>query len=228
MAGHENSPLNEHGFKVEQVADHVTEAIHSGRFVPGQRLVEADITQDLGISRSLLREAFRTLHARGVIEIVPNRGALVRRLSLREAEDLFQVRMELEALAGRLAAENCRHPHVRAKFESQIGEIHLDHPRQSTSKYLFENQRFHDAIFQAAGNLELRKLNQQLQLSLMMAQISTMLTADVVNASIAEHRSIASAILAGDLMQADTATRAHLSRARAFVRAMPESVFRRE
>lgn len=228
MADQVGSPSNDHGFKVAQVAEQVTEAIHSGRLVPGQRLVEADITRDLGISRSLLREVFRMLHARGVIEIVPNRGALVRRLSLREAEDLFQVRMELEALAGRLAAGNCREPGVRAQFESQTAEIHLDHPRLSTSGYLSENQRFHDAIFRAAGNLELRKLNQQLQLSLMMAQIGAMLTPDVLSASIAEHRSIATAILAGDAVQADTATRAHLTRARALVRSMPETVFRRE
>jgi DNA-binding GntR family transcriptional regulator len=228
MADQVGFPSNDHGFKVVQVAEHVTAAIQSGRLVPGQRLVEADFTRDLGISRSLLREVFRMLHARGVIEIVPNRGALVRRLSLREAEDLFQVRMELEALAARLAAGNCRAPDVRAQFESQTAEILLDHARLSTSEYLSENQRFHEAIFETAGNLELRKLNQPLQLSLMMAQIGTLLSPDVMSASISEHRSIASAILAGDVMQADTAARAHLSRARELVRSMPENVFRRE
>lgn len=217
-----------HGAKGEEVVRFLTRAIQTGRFVPGQRLVEADLTAELGISRSLLREAFRRLAAEGLIEIVPNRGALVRRLSMSEAMELFDIRLELEALAARLAAGNMAEPCVRERFERQIRPIWDDAPRLSTSDYIAENQRFHGAVFEAAGNRQLVTLNRQLQLSLIMAQISTSLTAEVMMQSLGEHRAIARAILAGDGKQADRAVRTHLERARDFVRAMPSDVFRFE
>ncbi len=228
MAKADHSTLAEHGSKAVQIAAEVSRAIHSGRFVPGQRLIEHDITRDLGVSRSLLREAFRTLSAEGVIEIVPNRGATVRRLCLREVEELFAIRMELEALAARLAAARCNEPVVRTKFATDIKDIHLDHPRNSTQNYLVENQHFHAAIFQAAGNTELQKLNRLLQLSLMMAQISSLLTAEVLRASMTEHRAIAAAVLDRDPSAADAAIRSHLARACDFVRAAPADIFRRD
>lgn len=206
----------------------LTDAIQKGRFVPGQRLVEADLTAELGVSRSLLREAFRRLAAEGLIEIVPNRGALVRRLSMTEAMELFDIRLELEALAARLAARNVADPCVRERFERQIAQIWGAAPRFSTSDYIAENQRFHGAVFEAAGNRQLVKLNRQLQLSLIMAQISTALTAEIIMQSLSEHRSIAGAILGRNEEAADKAIRAHLERARDFVRAMPANLFRSE
>jgi DNA-binding GntR family transcriptional regulator len=216
-----------HGRKVAAVARRIGAAIRTGRFVPGQRLVEAELTQDLAISRSLLREALRSLSAQGVIELVPNRGAVVRRLSRRETMELFQIRMELEGLAARLAAGNISVPGVRDRFEAETASIHDAAPRMSTAGYLVENEGFHAAVFAAAGNLELQKLNRQLQLSLIMAQISGLLTPAVMAASLREHRAIAEAVLAGDGPAADRAARAHLARARGFVDGLPEEVFRR-
>ncbi len=215
-----------HGAKGDTVVDYLMRAIQAGRFVPGQRLVEADLTAELGVSRSLLREAFRRLSAEGLIEIVPNRGALVRRLTMTEAMELFEIRMELEALAARLAAERIADPCTRERFERRIAPIWEEAPRFSTSDYLAENQRFHAAVFEAAGNGQLVKLNRQLQLSLIMAQIASELTGDVMMESLHEHRVIASAILSGNAAAADAAVRGHLSRARDFVRTMRPDVFR--
>lgn len=214
-----------HGAKGDRIAEHLMRAIQAGRFAPGQRLVEADLTAELGVSRSLLREAFRRLAAEGLIEIVPNRGALVRRLTMTEAMELFEIRLELEALAARLAARNIAEPCIRERFERAIAPIRAEAPRFSTSDYLTENQRFHAAVFEAAGNGQLTELNRRLQLSLIMAQIASELTGDVMLASLTEHRAIASAILAGDEKAADAAIRAHLSRARDLVRAMPAEIF---
>lgn len=214
------------GLKGDDLVHHLRAAIRSGRFVPGQRLVEIDLTEELGISRSLLREAFRRLSAEGLVDIVPNRGALVHRLSLKEALELFQIRMELEALAARLAAGNTSDPDVRAAFETEVGAIWDKSPRLSTSAYLMENDRFHAAVFRASGNDQLFTVNRQLQLSLIMAQIATSLTPDVMAQSINEHRDIAGAVLDGDTAAADAAARAHLSRARAFVNQIPAHVFK--
>ncbi|MGI3211783.1 GntR family transcriptional regulator [Roseovarius tibetensis] len=214
------------GDRGEWVAEHLRNGVFRGRYVPGQRLVEADLTAELGISRNLLRETFRQLSAEGLIEIVPNRGALVRRLSMRETLELFTIRMELESLAARLAAERCRDDAIRHRFDSNTEFVWSDAPRISTTDYIAENQRFHTATFEASGNQQLDKLNNQLQLSLIMAQIMPSLTVDIITTSLTEHRAIARAILDRDADAANTASRAHLLRARDMVRTMPPEIFK--
>ena len=221
--------MNEpHGQKGSSVADYLSAAILNGRFAPGQRLIEAQLTRDLDVSRGPIREAFRRLSAEGLIEIVPNRGAMVRRLSMTEASELFEIRTELEALAARRAAANMKFPRVKAAFESAIAPIWDTEPRHSTAAYLKENECFHAAIIAAAGNSQLVKLNQQLHLSLIMAQISSSLTSQVICASLHEHRMIASAICARDVEAADVAMRDHLHRALKFLQGMPPELFRSE
>lgn len=216
----------QHGGTEASVADYLSSAIMNGHFVPGQRLVEAELTNNLGVSRGPVREAFRRLSAEGLIEIVPNRGAVVRRLSMVEALELFEIRTELEALAARRAAENMKDPAIREAFDKAIAPIWNIEPRQSTADYLQENQRFHAAIVAASGNGQLIKLNQQLHLSLILAQISSSLSSHVIGASLNEHRLIASAIRARDAAAADQAIREHLCRAQDFMRAMSPELFR--
>lgn len=216
------------GRKEVSVADYLSSAILNGRFAPGQRLIEAKLTGDLGVSRGPVREAFRRLSAAGLIEIVPNRGAVVRRLSMVEALELFEIRTELEALAARQAAARMKDPAVRAQFEAAISPIWSTEPRHSTADYLQENQRFHAAIIAAAGNSQLAKLHEQLHLSLILAQISSSLTSHVIGASLHEHRLIAAAIRARDAEEADAAIRDHLHRAQEYMRKMPPELFRRD
>jgi DNA-binding GntR family transcriptional regulator len=217
-----------HGRKEASVADYLSAAIMNGRFVPGQRLIEAELTTNLGVSRGPVREALRRLSAEGLIEIVPNRGAVVRRLSMVEAMELFEIRMELEALAARKAAENMNDPCIRDAFDNAIAPIWNVEPRQSTADYLQENQRFHAAIVAASANGQLIKLNQQLHLSLILAQISSSLSSHVLGASLNEHRMIASAIRARDVAAADRTIREHLQRALDMMRATPQELFRHE
>src|SRR3546814_7375523 len=93
------------GDTVERVAAILKEQILDGSLAPGQRLISRDLIEELGISRGPLREAFRRLAADRLIELIPNRGAVVRRLSRAEIINLFQIREALEGQAARLAAE---------------------------------------------------------------------------------------------------------------------------
>ncbi len=209
------------------VADFLSEAIRGGRFAPGQRLVEADLTRELGVSRGPVREALRRLAAEGLIEIVPHRGALVRRLSAAEAQELFEIRTELEVFAARRAATAMADPRRAGRFRCAVAPIWNEAPH-STAGYIAENQQFHAAIIAAAGNRQLMALNVQLQLSLIMAQIGGALSSELIAASVVEHRVIADAILAGDGAAAARAMRAHLGRAMRFMAGLPPEVFRHE
>jgi DNA-binding GntR family transcriptional regulator len=215
------------GSIVEYVVDHLRSGVLQGRYAPGQRLVEADLTQDLRVSRGPLREAFRRLSAEGLLEIVPNRGAMIRRLTLREMRELFQIRVGLETLAARLAAEAMTDLATKETFERDIKPIWDDRPRAPGADYIDENHQFHDAVVTASGNKQLLGLTRQLRLPVLMYQLAGTLKAENIAASLSEHRAIARAILAGDAKLAEKNVRDHLTRAMDVVEEMPHQVFAR-
>jgi DNA-binding GntR family transcriptional regulator len=87
-----------------QIAERIGEAIVEERFAPGERLKEVDLAGAFGVSRTTLREALRILESRGLVRILPQRGAQVTRLSRSELENLFEIRAVLLGLAARGAA----------------------------------------------------------------------------------------------------------------------------
>ncbi|MGA7199306.1 GntR family transcriptional regulator [Roseiarcus sp.] len=203
--------LPAHGATVAYIVERLREEILAGRMAPGQRLVESDLTARFSVSRGPVREALRRLAADGLIDHWPNRGALVRRLSKREIGEFFQIRVELESLAARLAAES-GDTAARARFAAAIRPILVDGPRRLPD-YLSENAAFHEALLTLAGNCQLRDLSTRLHLPLIMAQVADILTPGVLEASVREHRAIAAAILERDAHAAANLMRAHLERA---------------
>lgn len=214
------------GTTVERLVENLREGILYGRYAAGQRLIEADLTRVFGVSRGPLREAFRRLSAEGLIESVPNRGAVVRRLTRKETRELFQIRTALEMLAAQLAAANISSPGVRERFEAAIAPIWNNSPRNMPLAYLDENKIFHQAVVDASGNDQLASVGRQLQLPLIMFQLSGALTVDILGKSNAEHRAVAQAILAGDGAAAAEHMRKHLDRASRFAEQLPGQVFR--
>ena len=203
-----------HGATVAHIVERLRDDILAHRLSPGERLIEGDLTSRFAVSRGPVREALRRLAAEGLIEHAPNRGALVRRLSQREIRELFQIRIEMESLAARLAAQ-AADPSARTRFAEEIQMIFAEAPRR-VAVYLGENAAFHEAIMRLAGNRQLGELSTRLHLPLIMAQVGDALTVDVLHTSVREHRAIARAILAQDAEAAAAATRAHLERAAAF------------
>ena len=225
--------MNEHflegtaarGGTVDRVVEGLRASILGGRYVQGQRLIEADLTRDFNVSRGPLREAFRRLSAEGLLQIVPHRGALVRQLSYREIAEIYQIRSALEPLAARLAALAIDQGDNRRRFKAATREIWSKAPRRDPG-YHRENQRFHFSIFAVCGNAQLAKLGSQLQLPLVLLQLSGGKTPGMYQDSVMEHREIATAILHGQGRAAESAMHRHLERACRIVETMPESIFR--
>ena len=202
-----------HGATVRHVYDHLRDDILRRRLGPGSRLIENDLTQRFDVSRGPIREALRRLAAEGLIEHVPNRGGTVRRLTKTEMHESFEIRIELETLAARLAAQN-NDPVARTAFRNAIDPVFDDAPRDF-SLYLAENTAFHEAILTLAGSKSLHELVDRLQLTLLMGQVRDRISEDVINTSVSEHRKIVAAILNHDAESAGAALRAHLERAAA-------------
>ena len=118
---------------------------------PGQRLPEVNIAVQMGVSRTPVREALRRLASEGLVIIIPNSGARLAAPTLREIQDTFLVREQLECLAISLAAEKIGERHLRRLEEALLEEARaIDEKNLET--YLEVNEAFHKAVADAGGN----------------------------------------------------------------------------
>ncbi|WP_051233511.1 GntR family transcriptional regulator [Pseudonocardia asaccharolytica] len=199
----------------------ITEGIRDGLYAPGQRLVEADLTREFGISRGPLREAFGRLAADGLVVIEPYRGALVRRMSREDIIELFQVREALEGKAARLAAERIDTVDHRTRLEGVLAEVRGHREGSDVGRYMDVNERFHQVIVEISGNKMLARLLGQLHVQAFRLLYRRLADAAAKTDSIDEHDGVAAAILASDPDGAERAMREH-------VRSSAESVLRLE
>jgi DNA-binding GntR family transcriptional regulator len=204
-------PLLRSGETVDRTADLLKQQILEGRLVPGQRLISRDLIEELGISRGSLREAFRRLVADGLVDLIPNRGAVVRHLSVDEIANLYQVREALEGFAARRAAEVIDEGDNRARFTEVLerGRRHFTHP--DFQAFVVDNRQFHRIIVDMCNNPQLSELIDRYQLPVFMIQLRQRIGVDaIVRNSLAEHEAIAAGILAGDPDAASKAMQQHL------------------
>jgi len=207
---HLNPSLSGRGKTVDKIVEHMRRGILSGMFAPGQRLIEADITRELGVSRGPVREAFRQLSADGMVEMVSNRGTLVRRLSYREVVEFYEIRTALELLAAANAAANITVADNRAVLLALIDRLLADHQAYSRDDFFEENTIFHETIADLSGNQQLAGLIRQMQMPLILFRLNRNLSSKISIKAVTEHLAIAHAILEGDIQGAEATMRAHL------------------
>lgn len=224
----EHGPDQRRGETVEFVVRHLVDGILHGRFAPGQRLVARDLTEEIGISRGSVREALRLMAADGLVDLVPNKGAAVRRLSRSQTRDLFQIREVLEGLAAKLAASRIGQGDNRRIFETMWREMRPTGNRLPWDIFIEHNRTFHRTIVQVSGNEKLEDAIDKLQLPIMMVQVGRMMGDANIADSEEEHTEIAEAILAGDPTRAEQAMQRHLRELADWVLNLPDSAFRRE
>lgn len=126
-------------------------AIVEGCFAPGERLKEEELAQELGISRTPVREALLMLQSEGLVESVPNRGAVVRAYTPAEIEELYELRALLEGFAARRAATRISEDGIRDLHASNERFRRL-HAGDDLADLIRENLVFHNTILEAAGS----------------------------------------------------------------------------
>jgi DNA-binding GntR family transcriptional regulator len=210
---------------VEHVVDAIVEGVKTGRYVAGQRLIEADLTTDLGVSRGPLREALSRLASQGLLEIEPHRGAVVRRLTKRDVEELFALRELLEGEAARLAATRIDEPGVRATFRAFAKRLKSFEKSGDAVQYTEENTAFHAAVMEASGNDLLARVSSQLATQAFRLQFRNLVEGRFLPESIEDHAAIIDALLAGDGREAEKVMRRHVRRSAERALALPDSMF---
>ncbi|EKS28791.1 GntR family transcriptional regulator [Afipia felis] len=136
-----------HDETLSRLRDHIVE----GNIPDGGRILERELCELLGISRTPLREALKVLASEGIVELLPNRGARVRALSERDLHELFDLMGGLEALSGRLACENITDAEI-AEIEQLHHEMYGFYLRKDMHNYFRANQAIHQKILEASRN----------------------------------------------------------------------------
>ena len=197
----------------------IRDAILSGEFVAGQRLVEADLTARFGASRSAVRLALVNLANEGLVERLPNRGARVRSISRDEAIEIVEVRIGLEALCARKAAEGLADEdaddlrQLRAEMTAAVKESDL-------VAYSARIQEFDRRLREFSGHVTAARLLERLHAQSARHQFRLAFAPGRAQKSLGQHLAIIDAILQRDADRAERATREHLQDVAAILAAL--------
>jgi DNA-binding GntR family transcriptional regulator len=179
------------------VAQKLREAIMSGSLKPGQRLVERELCEMMGVSRPSIREALRHLEADGLVNTVPHRGPVVSTISLEEARQLYDARAVLEGFAGRECAR-LRDPDVVQRIGEALTRLKAAAARQDLVGCLEAKTDFYGALIGGCRNGFVQKMLKPLHDRISLLRITSMSQPKRINKSLREVTAIWRAIQNGD------------------------------
>lgn len=187
----------------------IREAIVRGEFVPNQRLVEADLSEQFGASRATVRSALAELANEGLVERVQNRGARVRAVSLAEAVEISEVRMVLEGLCAAKAAEHVTREQAR-ELKALGKKMRTAVSSGDVLGYSQLNQQLHGMVREISGQRTAQDVLERLRAQSVRHQFKLAMHPGRPAVSLPEHLAIIDAICAHDAAAAEEAARAHL------------------
>ncbi|WP_081979512.1 GntR family transcriptional regulator [Pseudooceanicola atlanticus] len=207
------------------VFDAIITAIQNSTLVPGQRLVEADLTESLGVSRGPVREALKRLAAEGIVTLNQNRGAFVRALDRKDAQDLLQVLEVTCGLGANLAARQVSKGYMREEFDAVSEELLAHEDRGDSRSFIEARRKFYDILFRASGNDELHRIIPLMQIHLLRLQFQTLMSEPDRSKQFDEYRAVIAAIKAGQFIRADRLMRIHIWRSRLSISRLDDNAF---
>ena len=194
----------------EEAAERLRDLIEQGRLAPGARLNERLLTAQLGVSRTPLREAFKVLATEGLVELLPNRGAIVAPIDTERLSETLAVMGALEALAGELACRNATDAQL-----NEIRALHYEmlayHARGDLAGYFKFNQAIHLKIVKYSGNAMLFSVYRQLNGNVRRARYMANLSKERWDAAVREHDEILAALAARDVKRIKALLTDHLT-----------------
>jgi len=189
------------------------ERIIQGSIKPGERIRERELAEELEVSRIPLREALPRLEAEGFIRTVPRRGAVVTELSLRDVEELFEVRASLEVLAARLAAEACAAGADGSELREALGRAEEALSSGDDAAIASVNSTLHEKILRLSGNSLLELL--MLPVNGRVRRLFFLEAERDQQVLCAEHRDLCRAIVDGHVELAGSLAFAHVEHSKA-------------
>lgn len=196
----------------EEVFLRLEEDILGGVLKKGESLTENSLAARLGASRTPIRGALHRLAEEGLIELVPNKGAVVVGVTAEDLIDIYTIRMRLEGLASAAAAKKISDADKKTLLEAvELSEFYI--AKQDAERLKELDSQFHNTIYRASGNRLLYKTLSELHRSIRGYRKLSLTVAERLSASVTEHRAIYEAIVRGDSEAADRLTSGHVAAA---------------
>ncbi len=213
MKGHlEQIRLDSYKPLRELVFENIRQAIVKGIFAPGERLMEIQLADDLGVSRTPVREAIRKLELEGFVVMIPRRGTYVANLSIKDINDVYEIRISLDVLAAGLAAERIE-PEELEELNRLLLEISEAAKTGPMEKIVRLDTAFHDVLYKASRNDRLRNIINNLREQITGIRGTSMRYPGRLADTLEEHRALVDSIAARDSERAQAAARIHLENA---------------
>lgn len=200
------SPLYEKIFEV------IKERILMGVVKPGDPLIEVKLAEELGVSRTPIREALRQLELEGLVYSIPHKGAFVAGVSTQDIEDIYTIRMLLDGLAARWAAQK-----ITKEEEDELTEIitlmELYTKKRDIPKVMKTDSNFHQLIYKASKSKPLEHVLSTFHSYVLRARTTSFETPGRLDEALKEHKLIYEAIMQKDADKAEEYTRLHVMNA---------------
>jgi DNA-binding GntR family transcriptional regulator len=206
----------------DQVAEEVVRRLYSGQYVAGQKLIEADLVEELQVSRGTIREALRRLNAEGVVSLMLHRGAYIRAFSKNDVQNILDVIEVLLGLAARTAAKNVRSAREKKQLEGYLRAV------LEPQKDYYEVVRVQNAFYRF---LIARSENEELERVLPSLNFHFLRPAYLVHSPrvfperLKEFDLIGSAVLSGDIKRSEQAARNHVAAIARSLNELPDEAF---
>jgi DNA-binding GntR family transcriptional regulator len=187
----------------------IRENILSGKYVPGEGLIEKRLAEDLNVSRTPIREALRQLELEGLVESIPNKGVTVKGISNKDMEDIYQIRMVLEGLAAKWAIEQITEEEVKKLSESyELMEFYTSKADIDAISRL--NTEFHDIIYSATKSVVLQHILKDFQIYVKWARHESLSSLGRKETALKEHLAILNAFKERNAKNAEKSLTLHV------------------
>ncbi len=192
------------------VQNRLREAILRGQFAPGSRLVERPLCEQLGVSRTVVRETIRYLEAEGLVEIIPNRGPIVATLNWDQAKQVYDIRRQLERAAAGACAQS-QGADFAPKLSAALATLQSKVNDTEWLGFLQATTHFYQLIFEEAGHHIAWDIVQRLNGRI--SRLRTLTIADKTRerAGMSHMIAIHDSILSGDVQRAEQAVEDHIA-----------------
>ncbi|TCT15333.1 GntR family transcriptional regulator [Natranaerovirga pectinivora] len=192
-----------------RVFHRIREDILTGKYKENESLKETSISNELGVSRTPVREAIRQLELEGLVSIIPNKGAVVMGINDKDIKDIYAIRSLLEGLCARWAVDNLTD--IKLEKLEEIICLCDFHISKGHFEHLYElDNRFHEALYDAANSRTLKHILSDFHHYVQRVRKASLASTDRAIKSIEEHKAILEAIKAKDKDKAEELANLHI------------------
>ena len=196
----------------EVVFETLREAIIKGTLKPGERLMEVQLAEEMGVSRTPVREAIRKLELEGFVVMLPRKGAYVSGISTKDIVDVFEVRAGLESLAAGLAAERITEEELE-DLNRFLVEVIIHAEKGDLEKVVQSDSAFHDIIYEASRNRRMVQIINKLREQIQRFRSTSLAYPGRIEQTLEEHKKLVKAITERDIVLARSLAQEHVENA---------------